>query len=239
MSDTNLAPEGAQAARPGRFSAVDGPLGYRRQPTPVFEPGLADFRTENMRGPAYAAMLHPYDTRGVVVLAYRMPYTKRNGKPGVKTSNGGATGNELRKAVTVLEPFSITMNSFRRDPKDEDLHRTEPCKATFNLAGLNAVWVDLDYYNRVAWKGRAPEEVAAAVLERCEDLGWPMPSYVLASGQGLLVSWLHTRMSPSALPVWRAMQKRILAEFDDFGPDRGASNPTMAFKLPGVKNEKN
>lgn len=239
MSDTILASEGAQAARPGRFSAFNSPLGFRRQPTPVFEPGLADLRTENMRGPSYAAMLHPYDTRGVVVMAYRDTYTKRDGTRGYRTANGGATGDELRRAVDVLEPFSITMNAFRRDPKDPDAHRLSPCKATWNLAGLNACWVDLDYYNRVAWKGRPPEEVAAAVLERCEDLGWPMPSYVLASGQGLLVSWLHTRQSPSALPVWRAMQKRLLAEFDDFGPDRGASNPTMAFKLPGVKNEKN
>jgi hypothetical protein len=238
LSDTILVPEGAQAARPGRFSAFDSPLGYRRQPTPVFEPGLADLRTENMRGPSYAAMLHPQDTRGVVVMAYRDTYTKRDGTRGHKTANGGATGDELRRAVDVLEPFSITMNAFRRDPKDPDAHRLSPCKATWNLAGLNACWVDLDYYNRVAWRGRPPEEVAAAVLERCEDLGWPMPSYVLASGQGLLVSWLHTRQSPSALPVWRAMQKRILTEFDDFGPDRGASNPTMAFKLPGVQNEK-
>ncbi|BDL39023.1 hypothetical protein MSPGM_16130 [Methylorubrum sp. GM97] len=82
MTDTIFALEGAQAARPGRFSAFDSPLGYRRQPTPVFEPGLADLRTENMRGPSYAAMLHPYDTRGVVVMAYRDTYTKRDGTRG-------------------------------------------------------------------------------------------------------------------------------------------------------------
>ncbi len=84
----------------------------------------------------------------------------------------------------------------------------------------------------MAWKGRSPEDVAAAVLERCDDLGVADADPHPRIGPGLLVAWVHTRQSPSALPVWRAMQKRLLNAFDDFGPDRGASNPTMAFKLP-------
>lgn len=236
MSDIIEAPEGALPAFPGRSGMDAGARG--RSYGWVFEPGLAELSTANMTRHAYAQMVHPVDTRGVAVLAHRETYTRRDGSRGYKTANAGSDGSELRKAVDVLEPFSMTMSVFRKDPRDPDAHRLSPCKATWNLAGLGACWLDLDYYKRVAWRGRPPEEVAAAVLERCEDLGWPMPSFILASGQGLLVVWLHSRQSPSALTVWRAIQKRLLAKFDDFGPDSKAAVPTAAFKLPGVRNEK-
>ncbi len=93
--DTNLAPGRAQAGRPGRFSAFDGPLGSRRQPTPVFEPGLAELSTATMIPATYAAMLHPADTRGVVVLAHRETYTRRDGTQGRKT---GKRGRDRRRA---------------------------------------------------------------------------------------------------------------------------------------------
>lgn len=237
MSDIIEAPEGAQAVSPGRFG-LDASA-YGRSYGWVFEPGLAELSTATMTRARYAQMVHPEDTRGIAVLAHRETYTRRDGSRGYKTVNAGSDGSELRKCVDVLEPFSMTMSVFRKDPRDPDAHRTRPCKATWNLAGLGACWLDLDYYKRVAWRGRPPEEVASAVLERCEELGWPMPSFILASGQGLLVVWLHSRQSPSALPAWRAIQKRLAAEFDDFGPDIKALVPTAAFKLPGVKNEKN
>ena len=168
MSDIIEAPEGAQAVSPGRFG-LDASA-YGRSYGWVFEPGLAELSTATMTRARYAQMVHPEDTRGIAVLAHRETYTRRDGSRGYNTVNAGSDGSELRKCVDVLEPFSMTMSVFRKDPRDPDAHRTRPCKATWNLAGLGACWLDLDYYKRVAWRGRPPEEVASAGaggVEKC------------------------------------------------------------------------
>lgn len=187
---------------------------------------------------SYARIIHPEDTRGVAVLAYTETSFRHDGRKAFRTRNAGATGSELFQSVDTLDPFSMTLNVFRTDPKNPAAHRTKPCKSTWNLAGLNAVWQDLDFYKWAAWRNATPESVVYAVLERCKDLNWPTPSFILASGRGLLLVWLHSRQKPSALPVWRAMQARGAEAFADMNPDRTALACTSAFKLPGVENRK-
>ena len=193
--------------------------------------------THHLTHQRYLSLVHPDDTLGVVVLTHsvRLPDLDANGKEQWRTRSAGATGAELADTVLALRPRSHTMNTFRKR-KDED-HRTNPCKATYNLAGLNACWVDLDFYKEEAYRYATPRSMVPEILHRCYERGLPYPSYILATGRGVLVVWLHDRQRPSMLRVWRAMQNSAYEAFGDMGSDARARVCTMSFSVAGRKKD--
>lgn len=193
--------------------------------------------THHLTHHRYVALVHPEDTLGVVVLTHsvRLPEFDADGKEQWRTRSTGATGAEITDAVLSLHPRSVTMNVFRK--REGENHSTNPKKATFNLAGLNACWVDLDFYKEEAYRHATPRTMVPEILHRCYDRGLPYPSYILATGRGVLVVWLHDRQRPSMLRVWRAMQNCAYEAFGDMGSDARARVCTMSFSIAGRKKE--
>jgi len=189
--------------------------------------------TYALRYSRYATLLHPTDTRGIAVLTHsvQMPELDEEGKPQWRTKSSGADGSELAEAVDRLRARGITMNVFRK--REGEDHREKPRKPTWNLAGLNACWVDLDFYKVDEYVHATARTMVPLILDRCYDRGIPFPSYVMASGRGCLVVWLHERQKPAALTVWRAMQRSLHVHFLDMGSDCKARACTMTFSVAG------
>lgn len=186
----------------------------------------------------YAAVVHPEDSRGVAVITFSARVTV-DGCETHRTRVAGAVGHEVCETVKRCRPRFMTLNGFRETKPNrwgQDYHEA-PCKAQWNLAYLQALWVDLDFYKKRAYQNGTPRSMLPLMLNRIRDLGLPWPSYIMSSGKGLLAVWLHDRMKPSYLPVWKAMQKRVNDGFVDMGRDIQAMPVTQNFRVPGGTNE--
>ncbi|QEE39836.1 MULTISPECIES: hypothetical protein [unclassified Methylobacterium] len=194
-----------------------------------------------LHGHRYVSLIHPEDSRSVAVMTYT-DQVWIDGKKEPRTRSAGAIGSEIEETVRNLRPKYVTMQAFRtprprKDGKPVRDYRTAPCKALWNLAALQCVTVDLDFYKKgCAYRNQTPETMVDLVLERLRDRNLPYPSYIMCSGKGLLVCWLHDRRTPSYLPVWQAMQKRVNDAFVDMGRDLLAMPPTANFRVAGTKN---
>ena len=106
------------------------------------------------------------------------------------------------------------------------------------LAQLGAAYVDLDCHRTERWAGVSAEGVTSAVLEALDEVAAPAPSYVLSTGRGLLVLWLHGLVPRAALPRWMAVQKRLAQILAPFGADPRALDAARVFRLAGTENSK-
>jgi hypothetical protein len=120
----------------------------------------------------------------------------------------------------------ITQNSF-----------TVPRRLVDRLFGLDACFVDLDYY-KTSYADRSPEAVADAVLRHLDDCNKPMPSFIMFSGRGLLCCWLLDGLPAAALPRWMAVQKELLNTLRPFGSDANALDAARVFRLAGTINSR-
>lgn len=207
------------------------------QPLPVPSADGPRIPIDHLTWHRYASILHPEDSRGVAVLSYSARVMV-DGCEEHRTRSAGAVGHEVAETVKRLRPRFMTMNAYRPTRPNrwgQDYHQA-PCKAQWNLAYLQALWVDLDFYTKAAFKHGTPRGMLPLVLDRIRDLGLPWPSYIMSSGKGLFAVWLHDRMKPSYLPVWKAMQQRLNDGFVDMGRDIAAMPATQHFRVPGSMN---
>lgn len=93
------------------------------------------------------------------------------------------------------------------------------------LRSLRAVYVDLDNCQSIE-----------AALARCDDAVLPAPSYAVESGRGVHLYWLLEAVPAKALPVWQAIQSRLVAALD---ADPACADCTRVLRLVGTKNSKN
>lgn len=98
------------------------------------------------------------------------------------------------------------------------------------LRSLRAVYVDLDGCINVDY-----------ALKVIADLGLPSPTYMIHSGRGVHGYWLHDAVPAQALPVWQAVQNRIIETLKcgDVGVDEVAKDCTRVLRLAGTVNSKN
>ncbi|GJD97463.1 hypothetical protein [Methylobacterium iners] len=219
----------------GASLAVPGPSDADLEPR--FRLGRKDNR--HLVWADFIALFHPEDSRSVAVFAYSVEVKTDE----YRTRNAGAKGSEIRDVVRRHRPRFVTINSFRegRPLKDGSDYRTRPCKAQSNLASLNALWVDIDFYKKgCAYRNRTQAEMVEAVLGRCKEEGIPAPSLIMSSGKGLLALWLHERLPAlgkrGCLSVWKACQQHLNELFVDMGRDIKAMSATMNFRVPGTTN---
>jgi hypothetical protein len=107
-----------------------------------------------------------------------------------------------------------------------------------NLAQLGSCYVDLDYHNLEIWRRFGADHVTHAVLVFLDDEGLPSPSYVLSTGRGLLVVWLHDLVPKHVLPRWKAIQRHLAKKLESFGADLNAIDAARVFRLVGSRNSK-
>jgi hypothetical protein len=93
------------------------------------------------------------------------------------------------------------------------------------LRSLRAVYVDLDRCSSYE-----------AALDACEHANLPAPSYAVESGRGVHLYWLLEATPRQALPVWQAIQKRLI---DVLQADPACSDCTRVLRLSGTINSKN
>ncbi|OHV16622.1 hypothetical protein BK022_10890 [Methylorubrum extorquens] len=184
----------------------------------------------------HAAIIHPSDTRTAAI--FRGSWFNPDRRCW-EDNTFAAHGGNVEEAVARGTPRFVTMNAFRtRSACFKSDWRENPWKETQNLAALQAVWTELDFHDKPAWKHLSPAEMIFHVIERIRSRGWPLPTYILCSGSGLHVVWLHTRVSPrKAMGIWKALQQALNDAFIDMGRDKAAMSATTNLRLAGTKNE--
>lgn len=100
---------------------------------------------------------------------------------------------------------------------------------------LNALMVDLDYYNVEHLKGLSENQVIH-LLE--QDLNYPMPSYYIGSGKGIYIIWLlnETYATPSSKKYWRKLEETLIDLFKDFGADEKVKDEARVLRKIGSVN---
>ena len=177
--------------------------------------------------------LHPENTRthngirkGVVSFAQRVSDGKKNWKEWTIPVGGDAVlqAEEIIRAGG--DDVYISQQAFNR------------WRGIADLSALGSNYIDLDYHQRARWKGKRPNDVAAAVLYKLKKVGVPFPSYILSTGRGLVCVWLTELLPPMALPRWSQVQKNLAGALTEFGADKRALDAARVFRLSGSINSK-
>lgn len=103
---------------------------------------------------------------------------------------------------------------------------------------LNALIVDLDYYNVEHLKYLSEDQVMY-LLE--QDLNYPPPSYYIGSGKGIYLIWLlnETYATPSSKKYWRKLEDTLIDLFKDFGADVKVKDEARVLRKVGSINASN
>lgn len=223
--DTTLLP---LSGRPACSSELD-----RLTPTSLVTPAL------------HASLILPEGRKGIVVLGGRKPYMDGQGNEEWRWYNVGAKACEVREAIYRHAPSFITLNAFTPRPqRGRDDYRTHPCKRVANVAAFGAVWLDLDTYNKAAWKCASEQGVVWEILDRLAQAGRtargiPQPSYIVQSGNGFHVVWLTEAVPAKARKAWSALQTILNDLFVDMGRDTSVMPASANLRLVGTTNSGN
>lgn len=102
---------------------------------------------------------------------------------------------------------------------------------------LNALIIDLDYYNVPELKDLTAMQVVG-LLESEKD--YPSPSFYIDSGRGLYIIWLleNTYATTASKRYWKQIEKTLIDVFSDYGSDKKVSDVARVLRLIGTKNSK-
>ena len=106
------------------------------------------------------------------------------------------------------------------------------------LAQLNAIYLDLDYHNRLEWRGKPASEVQQAFEAALAAVAIPKPSIILQTGRGLAVIWLIKPLPPKAVTRWEGAMRAAIKFAIGFGADPACKDAARIFRLPDTINEK-
>jgi len=140
-----------------------------------------------------------------------------------------------------LQDLLIILNGIDRT-RDSWISQNEfriPRRKIVHVLRLNALFVDIDYYNVTEYRSEPPEKMCSMVLHHCEKNDIPLPSVVLYSGHGLQIKWiLEKPLPPAALPRWNAMENCLVAAFEPYGSDKHVRDCTRVLRLERTCNTK-
>lgn len=102
---------------------------------------------------------------------------------------------------------------------------------------LNAVIIDLDYYNIEHLKGLSASQIINLIEE---DVDFPTPSFYVDSGRGLYIMWLleTTYATTKSKKYWRMIEETLIEQFKDFGADTKVKDPARVLRVVGTTNSK-
>lgn len=103
---------------------------------------------------------------------------------------------------------------------------------------LNALFVDLDYYNIPELKNLSGTEVFDKIKK---EIDFPKESFVISSGAGLYIIWLleTTYSTPASQKYWSKIEQMLINKFSPYGADARVKDPARVLRLLGTKNSKN
>lgn len=117
--------------------------------------------------------------------------------------------------------FYVSMQAFRGRRRLE------------NLASIGCAFCDIDYRKKEQWVGRDPRVVLTAILATLGEVKIPPPSFVMDTGRGLCLIWLHELLPPAALRRWNLVQDRINVALAEFEADANARDAARVFRVAG------
>lgn len=105
------------------------------------------------------------------------------------------------------------------------------------IKNLNALFLDLDFYNIEHLKNLKPKQVWNLIKL---DLDFPEPSFVVDSGRGLYLIWCleNTFATVKSKRYWRDVETLLIDKFKDFGADQKVKDPARVLRIPGTINPK-
>lgn len=168
----------------------------------------------------YFRLLHPEGSRGRAAVLCKL------GK------NDLETHSKDKNALIMLMPQFVDRTSFLT------LNRFWKGRQGRYLAALNALYVDLDYFQMQQWRGKPQSEVQSAFSAHLLISGMPQPSIFLQTGRGIAAIWLIEETPVSALPRWRGAIGALIELASDFGADKACKDASRVFRIPGTVNEK-
>lgn len=143
------------------------------------------------------------------------------------------TGNELEKnidKVLSIDGINIYLspNSFYK-----------PFRRIQNIRKLNALYIDLDYYNIENFKGLEPEQIIYILDKDYFKRHVPEASFIVMTGRGIAIYWLIEPVPHMVIPLWNAVQKFFLQELKEIGADPKSIDAARVMRLSGSVNQKN
>jgi len=112
-----------------------------------------------------------------------------------------------------------------------------PTRMKRHVASAACLFVDLDLYSAEVDVGlgcrHTASERALEVVSRIVALGVPEPSYIIASGRGLHLKWLHERLPKRALPRWEQVIGQLVRRLKRLGADPCAKDVSRVLRVVG------
>lgn len=133
----------------------------------------------------------------------------------------------IGKAISLNANIYITPNSF-----------FIPKRKIENIRKLNALYIDIDYYNIENLKTYDHERVLAILENDYFGQDVPEPSFAIFTGKGLAVYWLIEPVPIKVLPLWNAIQKHFLGKLKEMGGDSKSIDSARVMRLAGTINSK-
>jgi ElaB/YqjD/DUF883 family membrane-anchored ribosome-binding protein len=138
-----------------------------------------------------------------------------------------------------LMPTVLSHLDHSRDTWLSQAEFIKPNRRVVNLARIGLLFADLDTYREPWAAGRSPDQLAAAVLYQCREVGIPAPSLLVYSGRGLQAKWLLDGTLPrAALPRWNACQRHLIDRLAGLGADPAAKDASRVLRLVNTVNSK-
>ncbi|MEH6648171.1 MAG: hypothetical protein V7730_21400, partial [Sulfitobacter sp.] len=164
----------------------------------------------------------------------RMHPSDMLGNPSLLMINNGVPTSRCE----TTEGFCEVLPAWLDGTSYVSLNRFWKRRRNTNLAQLNAVYLDLDYPNRLEWRGKPASEVQKAFEEALTAAAIPLPSVFLHTGRGLAVIWLIKPLPPKALKRWDGAMRAAIKFALRFGADPACKDAARVFRLPGTINQK-
>lgn len=168
---------------------------------------------------AEARTLHP-ETRGWFATLRKRP---------------GATAIEKLHQMSSLD---AVVSALDRAPdvylSQASFVRAKRLVSTFQ--SVNCAFVDIDCYSDKPGSPQVPadDQFVRMLLAEAKVLGFPEPSYVTFSGQGIYCKWIFERpIDAHQLPRWQELQHVLVRAFRKLGADVGARDAARYLRVMG------
>lgn len=167
------------------------------------------------------SILHDGDDGFIAIAAKKdMEYVQYHYKACDLTYNIG-------KAISLDANIYMTPNSFFM-----------PKRKIENIRKLNALYIDIDYYNIENLKTYDHERILKILENDYFGQEVPEPSFALFTGRGLAIYWLIEPVPIKVLPLWNAVQKHFLAKLKNMGADSKSIDSARVMRVAGSLNAK-
>ncbi|MBW6411660.1 DNA-binding response regulator [Clostridium weizhouense] len=167
------------------------------------------------------SMLHDNDDGFITIAAKKdKEYVQYHYKVDDLTYNIG-------KAISLNANIYMTPNSFFM-----------PKRKIENIRKLNALYIDIDYYNIDTLSTYDHERVLKNLENDYFGEDVPEPSFAIFTGRGLAVYWLIEPVPIKVLPLWNAIQKHFLDKLKNMGADSKSIDSARIMRVAGSVNHK-